>query len=138
MSWSTGVIIRENVASRLADSLDDRASARRRHRGRRIADKKPKEADAERILFSQKFACPVSGFTIEEIEPRLFSFKQPPWPPAGLRTVLGTDQFVDPDLVVPDEALSLRQGAVAPWSRSTSPYYTQTLEALAKHYKFSP
>ncbi len=96
-----------------------------------IADKK-----SERILFSQKFACPVSGFTIEEIEPRLFSFNNPHGACPACDG-LGTDQYVDADLVVPDPKLSLREGAIAPWSRSTSPYYGQTLEALARHFKFS-
>jgi excinuclease ABC subunit A len=92
-------------------------------------------ADPNRIVFSAKFACPVSGFTISEIEPRLFSFNSPhgACPACG---GLGTEQKIDADLVIPDQTKSLRQGAIAPWSRSSSPYYTQTLDALAKHYKF--
>ncbi|BBF92486.1 excinuclease ABC subunit UvrA [Blastochloris tepida] len=88
-----------------------------------------------RILFSEKFACPVSGFTIPEVEPRLFSFNNPfgACPTCG---GIGTEQTIDPNLVVPDTAKSLRQGAIAPWSRSSSPYYAQTLDALARHYKF--
>ncbi|MEA2856276.1 MAG: excinuclease subunit, partial [Methylobacteriaceae bacterium] len=88
-----------------------------------------------RITFSSKFACPVSGFTISEIEPRLFSFNNPfgACPVCG---GLGSEQRVDADLVVPDPKRTLRKGAVAPWARSTSPYYQQTLEALGKHYKF--
>ncbi len=90
----------------------------------------------ERLIFSEKFACPVSGFTISEIEPRLFSFNNPfgACPACG---GLGVEQRIDADLIVPDKDLALRKGAIAPWSRSTSPYYTQTLEALGKHYKFS-
>jgi excinuclease ABC subunit A len=89
----------------------------------------------ERLTFSSKFACPVSGFTISEIEPRLFSFNNPfgACPVCG---GLGSEQKVDADLVVPDPKQTLRKGAVAPWARSTSPYYQQTLEALGKHYKF--
>jgi excinuclease ABC subunit A len=89
----------------------------------------------ERILFSSKFACPVSGFTIPEIEPRLFSFNNPfgACPVCG---GLGSQMTVDPELVVPDPRLTLRRGAVAPWAKSTSPYYIQTLEALGRHYKF--
>jgi len=89
----------------------------------------------EHIVFSSQFACPVSGFTIPEIEPRLFSFNNPfgACPTCG---GLGSEQTIDPDLVVPDPKLTLRKGAVAPWARSTSPYYLQTLEALGKHYKF--
>jgi excinuclease ABC subunit A len=92
-------------------------------------------SDAQRIVFSEKFACPVSGFTISEIEPRLFSFNNPSGacPACG---GLGMEQHIDAELVVPDRNATLRKGAIAPWSRSTSPYYTQTLEALAKFYKF--
>ena len=94
------------------------------------------QSGPERLLFSEKFACPVSGFTIPEIEPRLFSFNSPhgACPACG---GLGVEQKIDPDLVVPDKEVSLRRGAVAPWSRSSSPYYLQTLEALAKHYRFT-
>ncbi len=90
----------------------------------------------ERILFSEKFACPVSGFTIPEIEPRLFSFNNPygACPACG---GLGIEQHVDEDLVIPDKELTLRRGAIAPWARSSSPYYIQTLTALAKFYKFT-
>ncbi len=93
-------------------------------------------ADAQRIMFSEKFACPVSGFTISEIEPRLFSFNNPfgACPACG---GLGVEQHIDADLVIPDKNATLRRGAIAPWARSTSPYYTQTLEALARHYKFT-
>ena len=92
----------------------------------------------ERITFSARFACPVSGFTIEEIEPRLFSFNAP----AGACPKcdgLGTEMRFEADLVVPDATLSLKKGAVYPWAKtgSTSPYYEQTLEALAKHFKVS-
>jgi excinuclease ABC subunit A len=91
----------------------------------------------ERIIFSQRFACPVSGFTIEEIEPRLFSFNAP----AGACPTcdgLGTELKFEADLVVPDRSVSVGDGAIWPWARtgSTSPYYEQTLRSLAKHYKF--
>src|SRR6478672_10967000 len=87
----------------------------------------------ERILFSEKFACPVSGFTIPEIEPRLFSFNNPygACPACG---GLGVEQHVDEDLVIPDKELAIGKGAIAPWAKSSSPYYTQTLTALAKFY----
>ncbi len=93
-------------------------------------------ADAQRIMFSEKFACPVSGFTISEIEPRLFSFNNPfgACPACG---GLGVEQHIDAELIIPDKSATLRKGAIAPWARSTSPYYTQTLEALAKFYKFT-
>ncbi|MGZ9073988.1 MAG: excinuclease ABC subunit UvrA, partial [Rhodoplanes sp.] len=85
---------------------------------------------------SEKFACPVSGFTISEIEPRLFSFNSPhgACPACG---GLGVEQTIDADLVVPDKDATLRRGAVAPWSRSSSPYYLQTLEALGNFYRFT-
>jgi excinuclease ABC subunit A len=90
----------------------------------------------ERILFSEKFACPVSGFTIPEIEPRLFSFNNPygACPACG---GLGVEQHIDEELVIPDKELTLRKGAIAPWAKSSSPYYIQTLTALAKFYKFT-
>jgi excinuclease ABC subunit A len=92
----------------------------------------------ERVIFSQRFACPVSGFTIDEIEPRIFSFNNP-FGACPACDGLGTELKFEPDMVVPDSNLSLREGAIAPWAKTgaTSPYYTQTLEALAKHYKFS-
>ncbi len=99
------------------------------------ADEKEETGEARRIVFSSKFACPVSGFTIPEIEPRLFSFNNPfgACPSCG---GLGFEQKVDADLVVPDPKATLRKGAIAPWAKSSSPYYLQTLEALGKHYKF--
>ena len=97
----------------------------------------PKEHQKiEKLTFSSKFACPESGFTIEEIEPRLFSFNSP----FGACTEcdgLGVDLFVDPKLVVPNEKTSLADGCIKPWSNSTSLYYAQTLSSIAKHYKFS-
>ncbi len=91
-----------------------------------------------RLIFSEKFACPVSGFTIEEIEPRLFSFNNPfgACPACG---GLGTELHFEADLVVPDPTSSMRDGAIQPWAKSgsASPYYMQTLEALAKHYRVS-
>ena len=91
---------------------------------------------AERLVFSEKFACPVSGFTIPEIEPRLFSFNNPfgACPKCG---GLGVEQHIDADLVIPDKERTLRKGAIAPWAKSSSPYYVQTLQALGKHYKFT-
>ncbi len=98
----------------------------------RIHDK----SGPERLVFSEKFACPVSGFTIPEIEPRLFSFNNPfgACPKCG---GLGVEQHIDADLVIPDKERTLRRGAIAPWAKSSSPYYVQTLLALGKHYKFT-
>jgi excinuclease ABC subunit A len=93
-------------------------------------------SDANRLVFSEKFACPVSGFTIPEIEPRLFSFNNPfgACPKCG---GLGVEQHIDAELVIPDKERTLRKGAIAPWAKSNSPYYVQTLAALGKHYKFT-
>jgi excinuclease ABC subunit A len=91
-----------------------------------------------RIVFSEKFACPVSGFTIEEIEPRLFSFNAPQGACAACDGI-GEKMLFDPQLVVPNEALTLKQGAVVPWAKSNppSPYYMQVLASLAKAYGFN-
>lgn len=95
-----------------------------------------KGAPEDVLTMSSKFACPVSGFTLSEIEPRLFSFNSP-YGACPTCDGLGTQMFFDPDLVVPDTALSLGDRAIAPWANSTSKYYMQTLEGLAAHYKFS-
>src|SRR5262249_46329619 len=90
----------------------------------------------ERLIFSEKFACPVSGLTIPEIETRLVSFHHPfgACPACG---GLGVEQHIDPDLIIPDKDRTLRSGAIAPWAKSSSPYYIQTLQALGRHYKFT-
>jgi excinuclease ABC subunit A len=124
------IVVREGLGNRLADSIETALG---------LADDIciAENADGgERTVFSAKFACPVSGFTIDEIEPRLFSFNNP----AGACPDcdgLGSKLVFDPMLVVPDEAKSLRQGAVAPWANSSSQYYQQTLDAIARHYKAS-
>jgi excinuclease ABC subunit A len=112
-----------------------------REQGSQAAEKKTKlaaaaAADARRHVFSEKFACPVSGFTIPEIEPRLFSFNNPfgACPKCG---GLGVEQHIDPDLVIPDKDRTLRRGAISPWAKTSSPYYVQTLQALGKHYRFT-
>ncbi len=124
------VVVRPDLQTRLADSLE---TALGLADGIVYAD----DADTEaRIVFSAKFACPVSGFTIDEIEPRLFSFNNP-FGACPTCDGLGVKMVFDADLVIPDEKLSLRNGAVAPWARSTSPYYMQTLESIARHFKVS-
>ena len=92
-----------------------------------------------RIVFSEKFACPVSGFTIAEIEPRLFSFNAPQGACPACDG-LGEKLLFDPELVVPNEALSLKQGAVVPWAKSNppSPYYMQVLASLARELRLRP
>ncbi len=94
------------------------------------------QSGPERLIFSEKFACPVSGFTIPEIEPRLFSFNNP-FGACAACGGLGVEQHIDAELVIPDRDRTLRGGAIAPWAKSSSPYYIQTLHALGKHYKFT-
>ncbi len=130
------IAVRKDIGNRLPDSLETALKLADGIAIAEFADKKDKDGNAERILFSSKFACPVSGFTITEIEPRLFSFNSPH---GACPTCdgLGTQMFFDPGLIVPDETITLRDGAIAPWSKSTSTLYGQTLESLAKHYKFA-
>ena len=145
------IVVRPDMATRLADSFE---TALKLADGLAIAEftdkplpaseqtgesaNKSKNDTHERVIFSQKFACPVSGFTIDEVEPRLFSFNNP-FGACPVCDGLGTELKFEPELVVPDTSLSLRDGAVVPWSKTgaTSPYYMQTLESLAKHYKAS-
>ena len=126
------LVVREGMETRLADSL---RTALDLADGIAILETAPKDAEPERITFSENFACPVSGFTIPEIEPRLFSFNAP----FGACTEcdgLGKELFFDERLVVPDATLKVYDGALAPWRKGKSPYFLQTIEALAKHYEF--
>jgi excinuclease ABC subunit A len=120
------VVVRDGIQTRLADSFETALG---------LADGVVYAEDAEtggRTVFSSRFACPVSGFTIEEIEPRLFSFNSPHGACPACDG-LGAEKFFDPSLVVPDERISLAEGAIAPWSGAQSPYYDQTLRSIAKH-----
>lgn len=142
------IVVRPDLGNRLADSLEAALELADGIAVAEFADK-PLHADAtseasanksknethERIIFSARFACPVSGFTIDEIEPRLFSFNNP-FGACPKCDGLGTEMKFEADLVVPDATVSLQRGAVAPWAKtgSTSPYYMQTLQAIAKHY----
>jgi excinuclease ABC subunit A len=129
------IVVRPDMSARLADSFE---TALHLSDGIAIAEfaDPPLRESEERIIFSAKFACPVSGFTIEEIEPRLFSFNNP-YGACPACDGLGTELFFEPELVVPDENLSLARGAIAPWARTSasSPYYQQTLESLARAYR---
>src|ERR1700709_539766 len=147
-------VVRPDIGQRLAESFEtalklaeglaviEYADAPAAAADEKKSDKKTAKihdkSGPERILFSEKFACPVSGFTIPEIEPRLFSFNNPygACPACG---GLGVEQHIDEDLVIPDKELTLRKGAIAPWAKSSSPYYVQTLTlpALGKFYKFT-
>ena len=127
------IVVRAGLETRLADSFRtalDLADG--------IAVLETAVADGEtpeRITFSENFACPVSGFTIAEIEPRMFSFNAP-FGACPVCDGLGKELFFDERLVVPDVTLSVAQGALAPWAKSKSPYFTQTIDALARHYGF--
>ncbi len=129
------IVVRPDMAARLAESFETALDLADGLAVAEFADKAEGESEPRRILFSSKFACPVSGFTIPEIEPRLFSFNNPfgACPVCG---GLGSELRVDDFLVVPNPKLTLRQGAIAPWAKTSSPYYLQTLEALGRHYKF--
>ena len=124
------VVLRSDLGERLADSLE---TALDLTDGIAIAE----NADnGERTIFSARFACPVSGFTIDEIEPRLFSFNNP-FGACPACDGLGTTMTFDEDLIVPDRSKTLSDGAIAPWLNSSSPYYRQTLESLARHFDFN-
>jgi len=146
------VAVKDGIQSRLADSFEqalkladglayiDLADGVVPGREGEAKSKNLKGAGVplNRIVFSEKFACPVSGFTIESIEPRLFSFNAPQGACPACDG-LGEKLLFDPQLVVPNEGLSIKAGAVVPWAKSNppSPYYMQVLASLAKHYGFA-
>ena len=122
------IVVREGIMQRLADSFETALG---------LADgiAYAENADGgERTVFSSRFACPVSGFSIEEVEPRLFSFNSPH---GACPTCdgLGTESFFDAQLVVPQDDVALKDGAIMPWTGASSPYYDQTLQSLAAHFK---
>ncbi|MEO0343463.1 MAG: excinuclease ABC subunit UvrA [Pseudomonadota bacterium] len=124
------LVVKEGIETRLADSFRtalDLADG--------IAIFETAEEEPTRVTFSENFACPVSGFTIPEIEPRLFSFNAP-FGACPDCDGLGVELFFDERLVVPDTRLSLMEGALAPWAKGKSPYFRQTVEAIAAHYGF--
>lgn len=126
------LVVKEGLETRLADSF---RTALDLADGIAVMETAPKEGDPERITFSENFACPVSGFTISEIEPRLFSFNAP-FGACPDCDGLGMELFFDERLVVPDQSLKVYDGALAPWRKGKSPYFLQTIEAIAKHYQF--
>ena len=124
------IVIRGDLGNRLADSVE---TALRLADGLILVE----DADTQKqTTFSERFACPVSGFTIPEIEPRLFSFNNPHGACPSCDG-LGERRYIDPDLVVPDKSKSISAGAVKPWSGGFAPFYLQAMEAVAKHFKFS-
>ena len=128
------IVVRDGLQTRLADSF---RTALDLADGIAVLETAPAEGEGEpvRVTFSEKFACPVSGFTIPEIEPRLFSFNAP-FGACPVCDGLGMELFFDERLMVPDAALTLANGAIAPWRKGKSPVFLQTIEALAKHYEF--
>ena len=141
------LVVKDGIETRLADSIEtalnladgiayvddadaDQTQAQKTKKSG-IKDHVPEG----RTVFSAKFACPISGFTIDEIEPRLFSFNNP-FGACPSCDGLGTEMFFDAELVVPDEQKSLAQGAIQPWAGASSKYYVQTLESLAEHFGF--
>ncbi len=130
------IVTKAGQETRYADSLE---TALRLADGIAVAewaDLAEGETEPKRLLFSEKFACPVSGFTISEIEPRLFSFNNP-YGACPVCDGLGAKLAFDADLIVPDKDKTLHKGAISPWAKGPSPLYTQTLQALGRHYGFS-
>lgn len=123
------LVIRDDITTRLADSVE---TALKLADGLCIAEN---ASDNKQQIFSEKFACPVSGFTIPEIEPRLFSFNSPHGACPNCDG-LGQKMVLDPNLVIPDLSKSITKGAVEPWSKGFAPFYMQAMEAVAKFYKF--
>ncbi|HGG05844.1 MAG TPA: excinuclease ABC subunit UvrA [Aliiroseovarius sp.] len=128
------IVVREGLETRLADSF---RTALDLADGIAILETAPRDDEGapERLTFSENFACPVSGFTIPEIEPRLFSFNAP-FGACPDCDGLGVELFFDERLVVPDTSLRLYDGALAPWRKGKSPYFLQTIESIARHYEF--
>ncbi|MEM9240355.1 MAG: excinuclease ABC subunit UvrA [Pseudomonadota bacterium] len=126
------LVVKEGLETRLADSF---RTALDLADGIAILETAQKDGDPQRVTFSENFACPVSGFTIPEIEPRLFSFNAP-FGACPECDGLGVELYFDERLVVPDETLKISDGALAPWRKGKSPYFLQTIEAIAKHYEF--
>jgi excinuclease ABC subunit A len=143
------IVVREGIETRLADSFETALKLADGLAFVDLADApespspekeglKGDNAPPGRIVFSEKFACPVSGFTIAEIEPRLFSFNAPQGACPACDG-LGEKLSFDPELIVPNEALSIKEGAIVPWAKSNppSPYYMQVLGSVARHYGFA-
>ncbi|MFN4102045.1 MAG: excinuclease ABC subunit UvrA, partial [Pararhodobacter sp.] len=129
------IIVRDGMQQRLAESFESALGLAQGIAVGEYADIAEGETEPKRITFSANFACPVSGFSIPEIEPRLFSFNNP-FGACPSCDGLGEQLKIDPALVVPDKDLDLLNGAIAPWAKSASPYQTQTLQALSTHYRF--
>jgi len=130
------IVTKPGQETRYADSLETALKLADGIAVAEWADLAEGETEPKRLLFSEKFACPVSGFTISEIEPRLFSFNNP-YGACPVCDGLGAKLAFDADMVVPDKDKTLHKGAISPWAKGPSPLYTQTLQALSRHYDFS-
>jgi excinuclease ABC subunit A len=127
------LVVSADISGRLAESFETALKLADGIALVELADEKNEDGTQRQITFSEKFACPVSGFTIAEIEPRLFSFNNP-FGACPVCDGLGTEQKIDPDQVVPDASLSLKDGAILPWAKTSAPYYQQTLQAVVQLY----
>lgn len=130
------IVVKEDIRQRLADSVE---TALKHGEGLMFAEFAADSGEHKkdsRLIFSEHLSCPISGFSIGEIEPRMFSFNSP-FGACPECDGLGTEIYFDPELIVPDKTKSIYDGAVAPWSSSTSRFYRQTLESIAKHFKAS-
>ncbi|MFC3705736.1 excinuclease ABC subunit UvrA [Devosia honganensis] len=127
------LVVAPDIAGRLAESFETALKLADGIALVEFADEQNEDGTPRQLTFSEKFACPVSGFTIAEIEPRLFSFNNP-FGACPVCDGLGTEQKIDPDQIVPDPTLSLRDGAILPWSKTSAPYYQQTLQAVVRYF----
>ena len=130
------IVVAPDLGTRLAESFETALKLADGIAFAEFADETDEKGQPRRLIFSEKFADPISGFTIPEIEPRLFSFNNP-YGACPVCDGLGSEARIDPNLIVPDVTMSLRDGAIAPWSKTSAPYYQQTLDAVVKHFKAS-
>ena len=127
------IVVGDDIGSRLAESFETALKLADGIAFGEFADELGEDGLPRRLIFSEKFADPISGFTIPEIEPRLFSFNNP-YGACPVCGGLGSEAKIDPNMIVPESTLSLRDGAIAPWSKTSAPYYLQTLGAVVKHF----
>ncbi len=130
------IVVGPDLATRLAESFETALKLADGIAFAEFTDEVDEKGQPKRLIFSEKFADPISGFTIPEIEPRLFSFNNP-YGACPVCAGLGSEAKIDPNMIVPDVTLSLRDGAIAPWAKTSAPYYLQTLNAVAKHFNAS-
>ncbi|HUH78252.1 MAG TPA: excinuclease ABC subunit UvrA, partial [Devosia sp.] len=127
------LVVGPDISGRLAESFETALKLADGIALIEYADQTNDDGTPRQETFSEKFACPVSGFTIAEIEPRLFSFNNP-FGACPVCDGIGTEQKIDPDQIVPDGTLSIKDGAILPWAKTSAPYYLQTLQAVVKMF----